>query len=318
MRGKGFVDLQVNGYLGVDFSSPRLQPEDVARVTAELLSRGTLGYCATIITSPLEVYRRNLPILARAMEQPAVKGRLLGIHVEGPYISPVDGARGAHPAGCTRRPDSSEFDRMQEWANGRISIVTLAPELEGAIGFIAHIRQDPRVSVWLGHHLAPRQVIRDAVAAGATASTHLGNGCPNLIHRHDNVIQHQMAEPRLMAGLITDSHHLPEDFIRIAVACKGAGRIFVVSDSAPIAGLAPGVYDSLGGHVRMDDRGRIENVEEAHFAGSGLNMAECMRHLDSLGVLTPDQLWEVGLENPLRMIGAEPPDTSGLPDVTFR
>jgi N-acetylglucosamine-6-phosphate deacetylase len=127
------------------------------------------------------------------------------------------------------------------------------------------------------------------------------------------VVLHQLAEPRLAAGLITDGHHLPEDFIRVAFACKGPDRVFVVSDSAPIAGLAPGEYDTLGGNVRMDDRGRIENVAAGHFAGSGLIMAQCMRHLASLGILSDDELWKVGFENPLRLIGAAPPGDPAPP-----
>ena len=102
---KGFVDLQVNGWLGIDFSSPTLTGDEVHRATEALLRAGTVAYCATLITAEIEIYRRNLPIIARAMDEPGVRGHLLGIHLEGPYLSPVEGARGAHSAAKMRRPD---------------------------------------------------------------------------------------------------------------------------------------------------------------------------------------------------------------------
>jgi len=302
MPRQGFVDLQVNGYLGIDFSSPSLERDDVHRITQTLAEAGTVAYCATIITSELEIYRRNLPLLAQVMEAPEMKGRLLGIHLEGPYLSPADGARGAHQAWKMRRPERDEFDRFQEWARGRIAILTVAPELDGAIDLISHVRNRYQTQVALGHTLASREILRAAADAGARLSTHLGNGCPNSVHRHDNVLFHQLALDSLKAGLITDGNHLPEDFLRIAFRCKGAERIFVVSDSAPIAGLPPGIYETLGNQVRLTASGRIESLHAPHLVGSGCNMAQCMRHLHSLGFLSEKELWQVGLENPLDIL----------------
>lgn len=301
-----FVDLQVNGYLGVDFSSPRLVLDEILRVTKALSDAGTRAYCPTIITSDLETYRRNLPILAAAMETPGVKGSLLGIHLEGPYLSPREGARGAHAPGKMRRPSNDEFDRFQEWASGRISLLTLAPELDGAISLISHIRRHYSTRVSLGHHLADREVIIRAADAGATLITHLGNGCPNQLPRHENMIVHQLAIDSLAAGLIADGIHLPDDFLRVAFRCKGADRIFIVSDSAPIAGLAPGTYETLGNSVRLTATGRIESVHAPHLVGSGKNLAQCMSHLRSLEFLSDVELTRVGSENPLRFLGLDP------------
>ena len=302
---KGFVDLQVNGYLGVDFSSSSLTADDCHRLTEALLRAGTVAYCATLITSEPEVYRRNLPVLARAMDEPGVKGRMLGIHLEGPYLSPEEGARGAHCAARMKRPSRDEFDRFQDWAGGHVLLVTVAPELEGAIDFIAHVRRRHRTQVALGHHLAPREAIHRAVDAGARLVTHLGNGCPNLLPRHGNVVIHQLAHDGLTAGMITDGHHLPPDLIRVIVRCKGPERLFVVSDVTPIAGMQPGIYDTLGTRVRLTAAGRVEGLDGSHLAGSAATMAACMRHLRSLGLLSEDDLWRVGLENPLRILGLE-------------
>jgi N-acetylglucosamine-6-phosphate deacetylase len=303
MTRKGFVDLQVNGYLGVDFSSPALQMDDICRITEAMIGSGTVGYCATLITAPAEVYARNLPLIAKAMDVPGVRGHLLGIHLEGPFLSPEDGARGAHQACWMRHPDRDFFRALQDQALGAIKLLTLAPELEGAIDLIDYVRRNLDTSISLGHHLAGREIIRDAVAAGATLITHLGNGIPNLIHRHTNPVIHQLADEGLSAGLITDGHHIPEDFIRIVLRCKGAEGVFVVSDSAPIAGLQPGVYTNMGIRVRMTPSGRIEQLDAPYLAGSGFTLAQCMRFLRSLQILTDDQLWQVGYATPLSILG---------------
>src|SRR4029453_2507568 len=251
MLRKGFADLQVNGFLGVDFSSPSLTADDVHRVTEALVKAGTVAFCATIITSELEIYRRNLPLIARAMEQPALKDHLLGIHLEGPYLSAADGARGAHAPEKMRRPDAEEFQRLQEWADGKIAILTIAPELEGSLDLISFVRRNGPVRIAVGHHLASREILHQAAIAGASLITHLGNGCPNLLSRHENVLIHQLANDALTAGLITDGNHIPEDFIRVALRCKGTERVFIVSDSVPIAGFAPGIYETMGNRVRL-------------------------------------------------------------------
>ncbi len=309
IRRQGFVDLQVNGYLGVDFSSPALVAEDIHRITEALLAAGTLAYCATIITTDLYIYERNLKLLARTASQPGVKGRLLGIHLEGPYLSREEGARGAHSAGKMRRPDRTEFDRFQDWAEGRIAILTIAPETEGALDLISHVRRKYGTVVSLGHHMASREIIAKAVDAGATLVTHLGNGCPNLLPRHENLVVHQLANDSLTVGLITDANHLPRDFILIALRCKGPDKVFVVSDSAPIAGYAPGIYETMGHQVRLTTTGRIENLHAPHLVGSGCTMAQCMRWLRSLKILSEDELWRVGLENPLTIVNADLPET---------
>lgn len=303
MPNKGFVDLQVNGYLGIDFSSSELQIDDIHRITEALILAGTLGYCATIITSEMDVYRRNLPLLARSMEQQGIRGHLLGIHLEGPYLSSAEGARGAHLPEKMRPPDTNEFDLFQEWALGRIAIITMAPERESALELISHICAKYNTRVSLGHHLADRETIARAADAGATLITHLGNGCPSVLPRHNNVIVHQLANDALTAGLITDGHHLPEDFIRLALRCKGSERTFIISDMAPIAGFEPGIYKNLGNRVRLTATGRIESVDSPYFVGSGCTMTQCMRFLRSLGLLGEEDLWRVGLENPLGILG---------------
>ncbi len=319
MKRVGFVDLQVNGYQGVDFASPDLTLERIHFVTDMLVRAGTVGYCATIITSDLSTYERNLPLLARAIKEPGVKGHLLGIHLEGPYLSPLEGARGAHSASRMRKPDRTEFQKFQDLAEGKIILLTLAPELENALDLISYVRAHFPTRIALGHHLASREILHQAAENGATLITHLGNGCPNLLPRHHNVLFHQLVLDSLTAGIITDGNHIPEDFIRVVFRCKGVEKVFVVSDAVPIAGFAPGIYETLGNKVRLTETGRVENVNGRHLVGSGCSMAQCMQHLRSLGLLTDEELWRVGLENPMKILGISewPASWHHLPDFHF-
>ncbi len=298
----GFVDLQVNGYQGVDFSSPNLRLEDIHSVTQALLKDGTIGYCATIITSETAVYLRNLPLLAQAMEESDSSGHLLGIHLEGPYLSTAEGARGAHNAQHMKLPSLDEFSRFQDCARGHVVLLTLAPELEGAIEFIGRVQRDYSITIAVGHHLADSVILRRAVEAGASLCTHLGNGCPSSLPRHPNIIISQLANDGLAASLITDGHHVPEDFIRVVFKCKGTEGIIVVSDSAPVAGCTPGIYETLGNQVRLTAEGRVENLHSRYLVGSGLNMAQCMSYLRSLNFLSEEELRKVGYSNPLRIL----------------
>ena len=212
----GFVDLQVNGYLGVDFSNPGLTLAEVRRVTRALVAKGTAAYCPTVITSPLASYRAVLPVLAAACAAPDLRAHLPGIHMEGPFISPE--AHGAHQPRLIRKPDAELFDRWQELAGGHIRLLTLAPEREGAAALIRHVvRQGVVVS--LGHHMGDPAAIARAVDAGAVCCTHLGNGVPNLLARHPNPIWTQLADDRLTGMFF--QYHLLAFFLMAGTAWRG-------------------------------------------------------------------------------------------------
>jgi N-acetylglucosamine-6-phosphate deacetylase len=315
----GFADLQVNGFLGVDFSAPGLTVEAVARVTDALRNRGTAAYCPTMITADEEIYRQNLPVLARAMEDPHLSASLLGIHLEGPFISSRDGARGAHPASATRLPDLEYYERLRAWAGDRVALVTLAPELPGSEHLIRHIRATG-AHVSIGHHMASFSEIRSACDAGAEAVTHFGNGIPNLLARHPNPLWDQLAEDRLQLMLITDGHHVPETLIRSVLLARGVNKTLVVSDAAPIAAMPAGRYSTLGQEVILEPSGRLWNPVGNHLVGSSATMIDCMNVLAGLGILEEEGLWAVGLQNPLRLIGKDSASiTSGhdAPSVRF-
>jgi N-acetylglucosamine-6-phosphate deacetylase len=301
---EGWIDLQVNGYAGIDFSAPGLTVADIRRATEELARRGTAAYCPTMVTSSLERYEENLPVLAAAMAEPDLGPHLLGVHLEGPFLS-LEG-RGAHPASLLRKPDAKLLDHWLTLARGRIALLTLAPELEGAEVLIKHAVACG-VGVLLGHHVADGVSIDRAARAGARGCTHLGNGIPNTLPRHPNPIWSQLADDRLSALLITEGHHLPIEFVRVVLRVKGVNRCLVTSDCSPIAGLPPGRYSWMGAGIVSEPSGRIGLADSAVLAGSSATMADCINWLRSWSQLDEQELRQLGRENPLRLLGLDDP-----------
>ena len=305
MNTSGWIDLQVNGFLGVDFSTPDLTLNKVRDVTAALTARGTSAFCPTLTTSDPAIYERNLPILAQAIRDPDLSEHIAGIHLEGPFLSRI--SRGAHPAQWLAAPDLHRFDTWQRLAKGGIRILTLAPEIEGAIELIKHVVSQG-VVVSLGHHLADEKTLAQAVEAGASLCTHLGNGIPSTLPRHPNPIWTQLAHDSLTACFIADGHHLPPAFLRVAWRAKGRDRFIVTSDSAAIAGLPPGKYDYMGSPVEIEHSGRIivrngSTSTSATLAGSSSTLADCLAHLTSLGDWTSDDLIQIGRRHPAQILG---------------
>jgi N-acetylglucosamine-6-phosphate deacetylase len=299
----GYIDLQVNGYLGVEFSNRVLTLDDVRTAVTKLVATGTSQFCPTVITSAWSTYEQVLPVLAQAMQDKELRPHLLGIHLEGPFISPHDGARGAHTRAHVRAPSCDEFDRLYDFAEGHVALLTLAPEEHGGIKLIEHATARG-VTVCLGHTQADIETVRAAIAAGAKASTHLGNAFPKGVHARDNAVWYQLAADELYGTFITDGHHLNPALIKVALRAKGVERFIVVSDASPVAGLPPGKYDTLGIHVVIEDDGRLWSPDTGTLAGSSATMSECMAHLRSLGLLTEDELRQVGRENALTLLGS--------------
>lgn len=298
----GYIDLQVNGFLGVDFSVPGLTVGAVRRVTQALAERGTAAFCPTLVSSPPETYEANLPVLADAMRQPDLRERLLGIHLEGPFLAPE--SRGVHPASCLCRPSVERFEGWQRAAENHIRILTLAPELEGAEEVI-RAAAEQGVVVSLGHHLADAGAMDRAVRAGARSCTHLGNGIPLMLPRHPNPVWSQLAEDRLIGMFICDGHHLPVEFIRVAWRAKSIERFIAVSDVAAIAGLPPGPCRYLDADVVLESSGRISRRDGGGLAGSGMTLAEGLSWLRAQGLASAAELYAIGRRNPLALLGIQ-------------
>ncbi|HEX8201069.1 MAG TPA: amidohydrolase family protein [Isosphaeraceae bacterium] len=298
-----FWDLQLNGRWGVSFSDPDLTVEQVATIVRAQAELGTARLCPTLITAPIDHLRHGLVTIARACDAiPDVASRVVGIHLEGPYISSIDGYRGAHPLAAVHDPDWDEFQSLQDASGGRIVLITLAPERPGAIAFIERAVASG-VVVALGHTAADAMTLQSAVAAGASLSTHLGNGIAAHLPRHPNPIWHQAADDRLWASLIADGHHLDPDTLRVLVRAKTPGRVILVSDASPLAGLPPGRY----GAWAVDPSGKIVVADTPYLAGSNQALDVGLGHLIRHVGLTPAAALATVTSHPARLLGRPEP-----------
>lgn len=271
----GFIDIQTNGRWGVSYSDPALRVEDVIRIVRAHLELGTARLLPTLITASFDATLHGVSTIAAACEADPVVDRMVpGIHLEGPWISSVDGYRGAHPIEHARDPDWSEFEAWQHACGNRIRLVTLAPERPGALPIIRRLVASG-VVVALGHTAADGPTLHAAAAAGARLSTHLGNGIASTLPRHPNPIFHQAADPRLFASFIADGHHLDLDTLRVLALAKGPERTILVSDASPLAGLPPGPY----GDWTVDPSGKIVVTGTPYLAGSNQGLDVGLSHL---------------------------------------
>ncbi len=301
----GFVDLQVNGYAGVDFLDPATSVADLLRAAALLRQRGTAGFLLTVTTHRREAIETNVAHAREAMDRQGADGNILGIHLEGPFISPEYGYRGAHQLPYIIPPDLEWFQRLQQIARGAIRMVTLAPELPGALAFIGAVADQALVS--LGHANPDYPTLRQAIAAGLRAVTHFGNGCRPEINRHDNILVRVLACPELSLCFIPDGQHLPEAFLRMLLNSVPARRLTVTSDIVMYAGMPPGIYEREGGRIRLRADGRLCPADDEKLLyGSSSTMLQCMNHLAGLRQLGPAALIDLGVSNPLRLIGLDP------------
>ena len=266
-------DIQINGAKGIDLQSLDITPAGICTLNDFLASQGVSHWIPTIITGSPENMIHSCAAIAEAMTEPRIKRAIPGIHLEGPYISPEDGPRGAHDKRHVRNPSLAEFGEFMRVTQDRIAYITVAPEVEGAIPFIREaVRR--RVRVALGHHGASAIDIERAVEAGATLSTHLGNGMAGTMNRHNNPLWPQLANDRLKASLIPDLEHLPEPVLRAFVRAKQPQRVILTSDYIHLAGLKPGPYELGGMPVEMLPSGRVCLSGTGYLAGSSLPLLQ--------------------------------------------
>jgi N-acetylglucosamine-6-phosphate deacetylase len=306
----GFIDLQVNGFAGVDYNSPSASHEEIARSIRAMFATGVTRFFPTVITGSLENMSGALRNLAHAKESIAEGAAMEAFHVEGPYISPDDGPRGAHPRQWVRPPDLEEFHRFQDAAQGNIRLITLSPEWPEAAQFIeAVVREGVVVSI--GHTRASSDEIAAAVSAGATLSTHIGNGAHSTLPRHPNYIWDQLAEDRLAASFIVDGIHLPKSFLNVALRAKGLERSILVTDAVMPAGCAPGRYKLGEVDVELHADGSVRLTGEKRLAGSALRMDHAIQNVMKLAGLSLRDAITLATRNPAR-VGRIPYRQRGL------
>lgn len=262
----GLFDLQVNGFGGIDFNAPDLAAAGVDEALALLQTTGVTRCLPTLITSPFEQFAASARVLGSS-ENPAIAG----IHMEGPYLACADGPRGAHPRQHLTAASVEDFRRRQDAAGGRIVLVTLAPEVPGALSLIEQlVASDVRVAI--GHTDATPAQLAEAIRAGATLATHLGNGCAQTLPRHPNVIWELLAADEVSASIIVDGHHLPPATVKSIVRAKGRARTMLVSDAVAAAGCAPGRYMLGGVECELAPDGRVSSPGTPYLAGSSLTL----------------------------------------------
>ena len=275
----GLIDNQINGYAGVDFSGEELSTEGIANAAKAIWSDGVTTFLPTILTNSHENLIKNFTILNDAINtEVCLHESIPGFHLEGPYISQEEGYRGCHPLKHIRRPSWREFMTYQEASGRRIIQVTLAPEIDGAMEFIKEcVKND--IIVAIGHTGASSDQISKAVDIGARLSTHLGNGCANFIHRHNNPIWPQLANDRLTATLIADGLHLTRDELKVFYKVKGPEKIILTSDVTYLGGMAPGRYFFLGSEVILTEGGMLINTELNCLAGASFPLIKGVENI---------------------------------------
>lgn len=307
----GLVDLQLNGYGGLDMNAPDLPEETVEALIDRLWEEGVTSFYPTVITGSDASMERAVAVIARVCSRLEREGGLggahsiAGIHLEGPFISPEDGPRGAHNRAFVKAPDLKLLEAWQQAAGGRIRIVTLSPEWPEAEAFIAGCAEQGIVAA-IGHTAASADQIGRAAAAGASLSTHLGNGAHPVLPRHPNYIWDQLADERLWASVIADGFHLPGAFLKVARRVKG-DRLILVSDAVSLGGMPPGNYDTpVGGHVTLTAQGRLHLAgQPALLAGSALPLTAGIAHMRSSGICSLGEAWDMASTAPSRLMKLE-------------
>lgn len=281
----GWIDLQVNGFGGYDFNGERTTHDDLEGATRALHRHGVARYLPTVITGSFDRMSQAFAAIASHVRSGGYgAGSIAGIHMEGPYLSGVDGSRGAHSRDHIRDPDWAEFEELQHAAEGLIRMVTIAPERKGAIAMIERLAENGIVAA-IGHTAADGDTLEAAVRAGATVSTHLGNGSQLMLPRHPNYIWHQLADDRLWGTFIADGHHLAPPVLKAMLRAK-RGKAILVSDATKFAGMPPGCYTSeIGGEVVLTEGGRLHTAANPDIlAGSASALdqavANCVRYTD--------------------------------------
>ncbi len=312
--GPGLVDLQVNGINGIDFNDVSVTSKQIREATHFLLSQGITSFFPTLVTNS----EQNISGILTTIKETCASDDLVnhciaGIHLEGPFLSAVPGAKGAHDERYLRLPDYALIEQWQQAAGGRIKLITIAPELVGAISFINKCRVEG-IMVSIGHSMANNEQIGLAIEAGASLSTHLGNAVPLTLPRHPNILWDLLAMDELYTCIIADGIHVPDSFIKVVMKVK-AQNTLLVSDATRFAGMSPGEYESpIGGIVVLDADKRVNlSSTPGLLAGAAKTLLENVETLMEHQLATLAEAWKMASSNVVDMLAKHdyPLETSG-------
>jgi len=298
MRTGGLIDLQVNGYAGVDFNDPGLDATALDHALEAMLRVGVTTCLPTLITAPEDVLAARLAALDRAAAGSRLAALMVpGFHLEGPFLNPGAGYAGCHPAAAMVPPDPAMLARLTAPLARPVLLLTLAPEHDGALALIAWARARGML-VAIGHSAAETVTVAAAAAAGATLSTHLGNGLPHLLPKFRNPLVAQLAEDRLHASFIADGIHIPAPALKVLLRAKGLERSLLVTDATAAAGAAPGCYRFAGMAIELAADGSVRAPGGTALAGSALCLDQAVRNVVDWGIATPDAAVRLAGANP--------------------
>ena len=302
----GLVDIQINGYAGFDFNGDPgdWSGEDFHHVRRTLWLRGVCTALPTLITDEPEAMIARAGRYCELIDtDKQLAGMFPKLHVEGPFICSANGPRGAHPREHCKSPDDIPdlIDRLIEVSGGRVGIVTLAPELPGAIELISRITE-MGICVGIGHTQASNEILNDAVIAGAKLSTHLGNGSHQVLPRLDNYVQSQLADDRLYASFISDGHHIPLSTLKNFLRAKTPARSVLITDAISAAESPPGTYNLGDKTLEVRSDGRCSAPGEANLSGSTLSLDRAILNVVQYCDVSFAQAWAMGSTNPARLV----------------
>jgi N-acetylglucosamine-6-phosphate deacetylase len=304
--GPGFLDIQVNGYGGLDYNQVYEDVLNLGQISRKLLQAGVTAHFPTIITNAPDRITALIRQVVRLCKMDQLANSCIsGIHIEGPFISPEDGPRGAHSREFVRAPDWGLFQLWIEAGEGLIRMVTLSPEWEGSTSFIKNC-VNSGIIVSIGHTNATHVQIQEAVKAGAKLSTHLGNGMHSILPRHPNYLWSQLSESNLSATVIADGFHLPAEVIQVFKKVKGE-NLMLVSDSVALAGMPSGEYSAaIGGNVNLTPDGKLHLSENPKIlAGSAMNILQGINFLLKNQLASLSEAWEMASFRPHRLFNPE-------------
>ncbi len=284
MRSTGLLDLQVNGYAGVDFNTTALTPDAFDHALRAMLNAGVTACLPTLITAPEDILAARIATLDQAVARSRLgPSMVLGYHLEGPFLNPTPGYAGCHPALAMVDPDPALLHRISVGLTRQILLLTLAPERDGAMALISWARAEGLL-VAMGHTSADAATVTRAVESGVTLSTHLGNALPQPQPKFLNPLMAQLAEDRLTATFIADGIHIPPDALKVLLRAKGLERSILVTDATAAAAAPVGLYEFAGMSIERAADGTVRTPGSQVLAGSALCLDQAVRNIVKWGL----------------------------------
>ena len=301
-KTSGLVDLQVNGFAGVDFNTPGITTQNMHKALETMLASGVTTFLPTLITASEEHLKSCFRDLEKSSQSNQLAKRMIaGYNLERPFISPHPGFSGCHPVESIGDVDQDMFLRLQETAGGRICLVTLAPEVNGAIPFIEYLVTHG-ILVAIGHTAAEPEKIREAVEAGAMLSTHLGNGTRAELSKNNNPIISQLGEDKLCASFIADGYHLSPEVLKVYLRAKESKRTILITDATAGAAAKPGIYQLGDLELFLESEPVVYNKKTSRPTGSAVTLDQCVRNVMQWYKVTLDEAVTWASFNPLQLL----------------